>query len=360
MNLSDFDYELPESLIAQTPAKVRDQSRLLVYNRASGVTEHRKFADILEYLRSGDVLVINSTRVNRARVFGKRGETRIEVFLLKRTTDPKNPRATDKTPHPVVYDVLLRPAKKVKIGDMVVIADGVSGTCISKDIADGTAVMEFNADPEPYGEMPLPPYIKTGGASDGERYQTVYAHDEKDGSSAAPTAGLHWTPELLERARAMGVTVCEIVLTVGLGTFRPVKTENILEHKMHSEHFVIPHATADIINRAKADGRRVICVGTTVVRALESGACDAQRVLGADKAGSFFVKAGEGDTDIFIYPPYKFRVCDALVTNFHLPKSTLLILVSAFLGREKAIEIYKDAIKNKYRFFSFGDACFFV
>ena len=350
MKLSDFDYDLPEEFIAQTAAEPRDSAKLLVYNRASGKIEDKHFYDILQYLKSGDVLVLNTTKVRKARLFGYRcDEAKIEVFLLKELE--KNE-----------YEVLLRPARKIKIGDEVIFgafppkpplagnqAKQIIGTCLSKDIIEGTAVMKFDGDVEKFGIVPLPPYIHSVG-NFAERYQTIYS--KQLGSCAAPTAGLHWTKELLEKAKAMGVRIVEVLLHVGLGTFRPVKVERIEEHKMHSEYYEVGANAAKEINDAKKEGRRVICCGTTSVRTVES----------------VWQRFGEmrecvGETEIFIYPPFEFKVCDAMITNFHLPKSTLLMLVAAFIGgvrggTPRVKEIYNHAKSLNYRFFSFGDVCF--
>jgi S-adenosylmethionine:tRNA ribosyltransferase-isomerase len=335
MHLNDFDFNLPDELIAQTPTNPRDNSRLLIYTRETQKTETAHFYDIINFLNKGDVVVINTTRVMPARLFSNKANgTKIEILLHKVIEG-------------FMFEVLLRPAKKLKVGESVTLQSPTLPDCEGllkhKNEAEGTAIMTFTRDPRPYGIMPIPPYIQNQ-PSDPSRYQTVYA--DREGSAAAPTAGLHWTPELIARAKVKGVIFCDILLHVGLGTFRPVKTDNILEHKMHSEFYEITESSAKVINDAKQRGARVIACGTTVVRTLESVA----RKYGA-------IKADTGDTDIFIYPPYKFRVVDAIITNFHLPKSTLLMLVSAFVGREKILELYNFAIHEKFRFFSFGDAC---
>jgi S-adenosylmethionine:tRNA ribosyltransferase-isomerase len=337
VKVSDFDYELPPELIAQTPIEPREASRMLAFNRATGEKSVGHFSDIVNYLRLGDVVVINTTRVMRARLFGvKSGGRRFEVFLHKKLKGNE-------------YEVLLRPAKKLKEGEELTFGADLVGKLISKDAENGTAIMRFSADPEPFGEIPLPTYIKCQQPNDfAGRYQTVYSREDEKGSVAAPTAGLHWTKELMQKAKDRGVKFVEVVLNVGLGTFRPVKTELVCEHKMHAESYSVSAEAAAAINAAKQDGRRVICVGTTVVRTLESV---------WKKFGE--MRAVDGETDIFIYPPYKFQVCDALVTNFHLPKSTLLMLVSAFIGRQAALDLYRLAIQNRFRFFSFGDVCFF-
>ncbi|MGN0812185.1 MAG: tRNA preQ1(34) S-adenosylmethionine ribosyltransferase-isomerase QueA [Candidatus Coproplasma sp.] len=336
---SDFYYELPPELIAQTPAQPRDSSRLLVYNRATDTVEHRIFRDVTDYLKKGDVLVINNTKVLPARMYAhtEHGGL-VEILLLKRK---------DKD----VWEVLAKPGKKCTIGKKLTINDKLSLTV--EGITDsGERIVRFAYEGvfenilEEVGSMPLPPYIKEK-LQDKNRYQTVYA--KTDGSAAAPTAGLHFTPELLTKIKDMGVEVVEVLLHVGLGTFRPVKEEIITDHKMHSEYYEVSEQAAEAINRAKAEGRRIIAVGTTSVRTLESA-------TGEDGV----IKAGHGDTCIFIYPPYKFKCVDALITNFHLPESTLVMLVAALVGREKVLEVYKTAVENKYRFFSFGDACFFL
>lgn len=336
---SDFYYELPPELIAQTPAQPRDSSRLLVYNRATDTIEHRIFRDVTDYLKKGDVLVINNTKVLPARMFAhtEHGGL-VEILLLKRK---------DKD----TWEVLAKPGKKCAIGKKFTICDKLSFTV--EGVTDsGERIVRFSYDGvfenilEEVGSMPLPPYIKEK-LQDKNRYQTVYA--KTDGSAAAPTAGLHFTPELLDKIKDMGVEVVEVLLHVGLGTFRPVKEDIITDHKMHSEYFEVSEQAAATINRAKSEGRRVIAVGTTSVRTLESATGD-----------DGIVKAGHGDTCIFIYPPYKFKCVDALITNFHLPESTLVMLVAALVGREKVLEIYNTAVENRYRFFSFGDACFFL
>lgn len=336
---SDFYYDLPEELIAQTPATPRDSSRLLIYDRAADAVEHRVFHDICDYFKKGDVLVVNNTKVLPARMYAHtENGGLIEILLLKRI---------DKD----VWEVLAKPGKKCKIGKTFNIGDKLAFTV--EGVTDsGERIVRFSYDGvfenilEEVGTMPLPPYIKRK-LEDSGRYQTVYA--KYDGSAAAPTAGLHFTPELLEKIKAMGVEIAEVLLHVGLGTFRPVKEDIITDHKMHSEHYEVTEAAAAKINAAKAEGRRIIAVGTTSVRTLES-ATDDNGVL----------HAGSGDTQIFIYPPYKFKCVDALITNFHLPESTLIMLVSALAGREKTLEIYETAVKNKYRFFSFGDAMFII
>lgn len=334
---SDFDYELPEELIAQTPAEPRDSSRLLVYDRENKTTEDKIFRDIADYLKAGDVLVVNNTKVIPARLYAltERGAI-VEVLLLKRY---------DMTS----WEVLMRPGKKGKIGTKMKINDRLSLTV--RDVTEtGERIVEFSFEGvfedilSEAGTMPLPPYIKEK-LADQTRYNTVYS--KVDGSAAAPTAGLHFTKELLEKLRDKGVEVAEVLLHVGLGTFRPVSEEIITEHKMHSEYYLVEERAAEIINRAKAEGRRVIAVGTTSVRTLESV---------ADERG--FVRPCSGDTEIFLYPPYKMKCVDALITNFHLPESTLIMLVACMTGREEILNVYKYAVEKRYRFFSFGDAMF--
>ncbi len=333
---SDFYYDLPEELIAQTPAEPRDSSRLLVYDRAKDKVEHKIFRDIKNYLKSGDVLVVNNTKVLPARLFAhtEHGGA-VEVLLLKRID-----RDT--------WEVLVKPGRKCVRGRKLFVSNELSLTV--EDVTDsGERIVNFEYDGvfeeilDRLGSMPLPPYIKEK-LKDKSRYQTVYA--KTDGSAAAPTAGLHFTPELLDEIRGLGVEIAEVLLHVGLGTFRPVKEEIITDHKMHSEYFEVSESAAEIINRAKREKRRVIAVGTTSVRTLESV---------ADENG--LLKPCSGNTEIFIYPPYKFKCVDALITNFHLPESTLIMLVAAMTGREKILELYKTAVEEKYRFFSFGDAC---
>ena len=340
MKTSDFFYELPEELIAQTPAEPRDSSRLLIYDRKNKTITHKHFYDIVDYLHAGDVLVINNTKVLPVRLYGNKEKTngKIEFLLLKRI-DLKT------------WQVILKPGRIAKPGSKFHFGDRLSATV--KDIIDGgMRVVEFEYDGvfedilNDIGEMPLPHYIKKQ-IENKERYNTVYA--EYNGSAAAPTAGLHFTKELMQKLRDKGVIFTEVLLHVGLGTFRPVKAVDITEHKMHSEYYEISADAAEEINRAKREGRRVIAVGTTSVRVLET--C-------ADADGMF--KAGFGETDIFIYPGYKFKAVDGLITNFHLPESTLIMLVSAFMGREEALEMYKTAVKEKYRFFSFGDSTFII
>ncbi len=340
MNKSDFYYDLPQELIAQTPIYPRDNSRMLVYDRLTNKIAHKHFYDIVEYLKEGDVLVINNTKVIPARIFCHREgkDEVIEVLLLKRI-DYNH------------YECITKPAKKLKIDTKVIFSEKLSA--IVKEIGEqGIRVLEFTFDGvledilNDIGTMPLPPYIKEK-LQDQSRYQTVYC--KKLGSSAAPTAGLHFTQELLEKIKGKGVQIAQVLLHVGLGTFRPVKEEDILKHNMHSEYCEIDKENAEIINNAVKDGRRVICVGTTSVRTVESL---------ADENG--FVKADKMDTNIFIYPGYKFKVVKGLITNFHLPESTLIMLVSAFMGRENTLNMYNEAVKEKYRFFSFGDATYII
>ena len=332
---SDFYYDLPEELIAQTPAEPRDSSRLLVYHRDTRQLEHKIFRDVIDYLKAGDVLVVNRTRVLPARVYAhtEHGGA-VEVLLLKRLDLTR-------------WEVLVRPGRKCRPGAHLIVNEELSLRVLS--VTDsGERIVEFMYDGtfedilSRVGTMPLPPYIHEK-LADPERYQTVYS--KENGSAAAPTAGLHFTPELLERIRAKGVEIAEVLLHVGLGTFRPVKEENVLDHKMHSEYFEISAEAAEIVNRAKKEGRRVICVGTTSVRTVETV---------ADEHG--FLRPCKGNTEIFIYPPYKFKCVDALITNFHLPESTLLMLVSALCSREEIMRVYKTAVEKRYRFFSFGDA----
>lgn len=337
MRTEDFDYELPEELIAQTPVEPRDASRLLVYDRGADEVRHMHFYDLPDFLKAGDLLVRNNTRVLPARIFSfTKNGGKVEILLLKRLN------LTD-------WEVLVKPGKKARPGAQLVVNNELSLTVLSTG-EEGSRIVRFAFDGvfedilSKVGETPLPPYIHEK-LKDKERYQTVYSKVE--GSAAAPTAGLHFTPELFEKLKTKGVEVADVLLHVGLGTFRPVKEDDIADHKMHTEYYKIDEETAEKINRAKREGRRIVAVGTTSVRTLESA---------ADENG--FVKAGEGNTDIFIYPGVKIKCVDALITNFHLPKSTLIMLVSAFCGREKTLEIYKTAVKERYRFFSFGDAMF--
>ena len=336
---SDFYFDLPQELIAQDPLEDRSSSRLLVLDKETGEMEHRVFHDIVEYLHEGDCLVLNNTKVIPARLMGTKKDTgaTIEVLLLKR-------REND------IWETLVKPGKKAKLGTVITLGDGLlTGTVV--DIVDeGNRLIQFSYEGifeevlDKLGEMPLPPYI-THKLQDKNRYQTVYAKYE--GSAAAPTAGLHFTKELLAQVAAKGVKIAYVTLHVGLGTFRPVKEENVLEHHMHSEFYQVTPEAAKLINDTKAAGGRVICVGTTSCRTIESA---------ADQNG--VVQAGCGDTEIFIYPGYQFKVLDNLITNFHLPESTLIMLVSALAGREHVLHAYETAVEMKYRFFSFGDAMF--
>lgn len=338
MKTSDFDYYLPEELIAQTPATPRDSSRLLVYNRERDEIYHERFYDLKKYLKKGDLLVRNNTKVLPARLFAKTlNGGKVEVLLLKRFNLTE-------------WEVLVKPGKKAKPGAKLVFSDKLSLEVLSNIEESGSRRVKFEFDGvfediiSELGEMPLPPYI-TEKLSNKERYQTVYAKVE--GSAAAPTAGLHFTDELLNELKCMGVEIADVLLHVGLGTFRPVKSEDVLKHHMHSEYYEIDEENAEKINKAKREGRRIIAVGTTSVRTLESA---------SDEQG--FVKPTKANTEIFIYPPYNFKCVDALITNFHLPKSTLVMLVSALSTREKILELYRTAVEQKYRFFSFGDAMF--
>ena len=336
MKVSDFDYELPEELIAQTPIEKRDESRLMVLDREKQTIEHRKFKNIIEYLKPGDVLVRNNTKVIPARIYGKK-ETGANVeFLLLHNIEGD------------IWECIVRPGNKLHIGTKVIFGDGLLKAEILEIMEGGTRKVKFYYDGifneilDKIGLMPLPPYIHEE-LKEKDRYQTVYAKYE--GSAAAPTAGLHFTEELFEDLRKKGVEIANVTLHVGIGTFRPVKEETVEEHKMHTEHFYIKKEDVEKINNAKKEGRRVIAVGTTSCRVLESI---------ADENG--FVKETEEDTGIFIYPGYKFKCIDGLITNFHLPQSTLLMLVSALAGKDYIMRAYKEAVKEKYRFFSFGDA----
>lgn len=336
MKTSDFDYYLPEELIAQTPVYPRDSSRLLVYDREKDQVYHKHFYDIKNFLKKGDVLVRNNTKVLPARMFAYTPNgAKVEVLLLKRFNLNE-------------WEVLVKPGKKAKPGAVLTFNEQLSLEVLETIEESGSRRVKFSYQGvfediiARIGEMPLPPYI-TQKLKDQERYQTVYA--KHDGSAAAPTAGLHFTDSLLEELKAMGVEVVDVLLHVGLGTFRPVKSEDILEHHMHSEYYEINEEAADKINQAKREGRRIIAVGTTSVRTLESA---------SDEFG--FVKPVKANTEIFIYPPYKFKCVDSLITNFHLPKSTLIMLVSALSTREKTLELYNLAVKENYRFFSFGDS----
>ena len=337
MKLSDFNYELPQELIAQDPLLKRSDSRLMVLNRATGGIEHRHFSDVIEYLNPGDCLVINDTKVIPARLIGVKEDTgaSIEVLLLKRHDDK-------------VWETLVKPGKKARVGARISFGEGKLVGEVIDIVEEGNRLIRFEYEVifeevlDELGQMPLPPYI-THRLEDKDRYQTVYA--THTGSAAAPTAGLHFTKELLAQIKEKGIKIARVTLHVGLGTFRPVKVENILEHHMHSEFYVIDEEAANTINETKANGGKIVSVGTTSTRTLETV---------ADENGH--VRACSGWTDIFIYPGYKFKVVDRLITNFHLPESTLLMLVSALYDREKILEAYKIAVEEKYRFFSFGDA----
>ncbi len=340
LSTHDFFYELPEELIAQTPAEPRDSSRLLVYDRAKDEILHRHFYDLPSFLKKGDLLVINNTRVIPARIFGhiENRESVLETLLLKRLDYTR-------------WETIMKPARKARLGSVIHYAEGLRA--VVTGIGEyGARTVEFQFDGvfedilDKVGNMPLPPYIKER-LQDKERYQTVYS--KVDGSAAAPTAGLHFTPELMTQLKELGVEFATVLLHIGLGTFRPVKEENILDHKMHTEYYEIDDDAARKINSAISEGRRVICVGTTSVRTLESV---------ADENG--YVKPSKGETDIFIYPGYRFKCVKGLITNFHLPESTLIMLVSAFAGRENTLRVYEEAVGEKYRFFSFGDSSFFV
>ena len=339
MEVSEFNYNLPEELIAQTPIQKRDESRLLVLNRETQSIEHKTFKDILDYLKPGDCLVRNNTKVIPARLYGKK-ETgaNIEFLLLKRIEGD-------------FWEVMVRPGRKLQIGTKVFFGDGLLEAEILEVLDGGNRRVKFKYDGifneilDQIGLMPLPPYIKER-LKDKDRYQTVYA--KYDGSAAAPTAGLHFTEELLEQIKQKGVEIANVTLHVGIGTFRPVKVEKVEEHDMHSEHFYIKQEDVEKINKAKMNGNRVISVGTTSSRVLES--------IADENTG--LVKATEGDTKIFIYPGYKFKCVDALITNFHLPESTLIMLVSALAGKDYIMKAYNEAVEQKYRFFSFGDAMF--
>ena len=339
LKTSDFYFDLPEELIAQDPLEDRSSSRLLVLDKETGATEHHIFKEIGSFLNPGDCLVLNNTKVIPARLYGAREATggAVEVLLLKRNADD-------------VWETLVKPGKKCKPGTRLVFGDGRLKAEVLETVDEGNRLIKFEYEGiweevlDSLGEMPLPPYI-THKLQDKNRYQTVYAKYE--GSAAAPTAGLHFTKELLAEIEKKGVKICYVTLHVGLGTFRPVKAENILEHHMHTEVYQVTEEAAKMINDTKKEGGRVICVGTTSCRTIESA---------SDEAG--IVHAGNDDTSIFIYPGYKFKVLDALITNFHLPESTLVMLVSALAGRENVLKAYNEAIKEKYRFFSFGDAMF--
>jgi len=339
MKTADFDYDLPQELIAQDPLEQRDSSRLLILDKETGERTHKIFHDIIDYLHEGDCLVINNTKVIPARLIGEREGTggKVEVLLLKRRSDN-------------VWETLVKPGKKARPGMRLSFGDGLLHAEVQEVVDEGNRLIRFEYEGifeeilDQLGQMPLPPYI-THQLKDKNRYQTVYAKYE--GSAAAPTAGLHFTEELLEQIRAKGVKIARVTLHVGLGTFRPVKVEDVTEHHMHTEFYHVSEEAADIINETKKQGGRVICVGTTSCRTIESA---------ADDQG--IVHATEGDTDIFIYPGYQFKILDCLITNFHLPESTLLMLVSALAGKENIMAAYREAVEMRYRFFSFGDAMF--
>ena len=341
MNIEEFDYDLPESLIAQTPLKHRDQSRLLVMGRESGKTTHQHFADVIDYFKEGDTLVLNDTRVMPARLFGIKEETGAKVEMLMLTHLEDND-----------WEVLLKPAKRIKVGQRLSFGGGkIVAECI-EELDQGGRIMRLHYEGilqerlDELGEMPLPPYIKER-LDDPDRYQTVYA--KESGSAAAPTAGLHFTDELLEVIRAKGIRIVFITLHVGLGTFRPVSVDNIDDHEMHSEYYQISEDTAQLLNKTRREGGRIISVGTTTTRTLETVRSQHDQFV-----------ATSGWTDIFIYPGYEFKAIDGLITNFHLPKSTLVMLVSAFSTRENVLNAYREAVERQYRFFSFGDAMLII
>lgn len=339
MDVKDFYYDLPQELIAQDPLEDRSSSRLLVLNKETGEMEHTDFKHIINYLKPEDCLVLNNTKVIPARLFGEKEGTqaKIEILLLKRKEND-------------IWETLVKPGKKAKPGTKIIFGQGLLVGEVLEVVEDGNRLIQFSYEGifeeilDKLGQMPLPPYI-THQLKDKNRYQTVYA--KYDGSAAAPTAGLHFTPELLAQIKEKGIRIAEVTLHVGLGTFRPVKVENVQEHHMHSEFYMVTQEAADIINETKKKGGRVICVGTTSCRTIESAAAE-----------DGTLRECSGWTDIFIYPGYQFKVLDALITNFHLPESTLVMLVSALAGREHIIDAYKTAVDEKYRFFSFGDAMF--
>lgn len=341
MTKQDFNFYLPEELIAQDPLEDRSSSRLLVLNKETGDIKHKIFKNIIDYLQAGDCLVINNTKVIPARLIGEKEGTgaRVEILLLKRQEKD-------------IWEVLVKPGKKARIGSKIIFGGGILIGEIIRIVEEGNRLVKFHYEGifeeilDQLGQMPLPPYI-THQLQDKNRYQTVYAKYE--GSAAAPTAGLHFTKELLTQIEQKGITIANVTLHVGLGTFRPVKEENILEHHMHSEFYQVEQSEADKINQTRKNGGRIICVGTTSCRTVESA---------ADENGK--VKAGSGDTEIFIYPGYRFKILDALITNFHLPESTLIMLVSALAGRENILNAYEMAVKERYRFFSFGDAMLII
>ena len=349
MHINDFDYKLPEELIAQKPQKDRDKCRLMVLRRSDNSIEHRHFFDILEYLKEGDCLLLNDSKVIPARLYGIKEGTgaRVEFLLIKRIEGD-------------TWETMVRPGKRLKPGDSVVFSDE-DGKKLRAEILDygedGTRIVKMEYDGilmerlEEIGSMPLPPYIsRPSNDEDKDDYQTVYCHEE--GSVAAPTAGLHFTTELLEKAREKGIKIAFVTLHVGIGTFRPVKCETIEEHHMHFEEYSVSEETAEIVNETVLSGGRVISVGTTSTRTAESAACF------DEKSGKYLLKAGSGSTDIFIYPGYEFKIIESLITNFHLPKSTLMMLVSALYDREHILKAYDEAVREEYRFFSYGDAMF--
>jgi len=347
MHINDFDYELPKELIAQTPAEKRDSSRLLVVHRQTGEVEHKHFYDIIDYLKPTDCLVLNNSKVLPARLFGVKEGTgaKVEFLLIKRIEGD-------------TWETMVKPGKRLKVGDSVSFSDDKLFRAVIKDYGeDGTRIVEFEYEGiflerlEELGQMPLPPYIeRDNNKDDRDRYQTVYCKTE--GSVAAPTAGLHFTQELLEKARAKGVKIAYVTLHVGIGTFRPVKVEKIEDHHMHFEEYFVDEENAAIINETVKAGGRIISVGTTSTRTVESAA------EFDEESGKWLVKSGSGSTGIFIYPGYEFKVIESLITNFHLPKSTLLMLISALYNREDILRVYEIAVKEQYRFFSYGDAMF--
>lgn len=349
MHINDFDYKLPEELIAQKPQKDRDKCRLMVLRRSDNSIEHRHFFDILEYLKEGDCLLLNDSKVIPARLYGIKEGTgaRVEFLLIKRIEGD-------------TWETMVRPGKRLKPGDSVLFSDEEGKTLRAEILdygEDGTRIVKMEYDGilmerlEEIGSMPLPPYIsRPSNDEDKDDYQTVYCHEE--GSVAAPTAGLHFTTELLEKAREKGVKIAFVTLHVGIGTFRPVKCETIENHHMHFEEYSVSEETAEIVNQTILSGGRVISVGTTSTRTAESAACF------DEKSGKYLLKAGSGSTDIFIYPGYEFKIIESLITNFHLPKSTLMMLVSALYDREHILKAYDEAVREEYRFFSYGDAMF--
>lgn len=342
MKTSDFYYDLPQELIAQTPVEPRDSSKLMVIDKNTGKIEHRIFRDLTDYLKAGDCLILNDTRVIPARIYGVKHETGavVEFLLLKQSENN-------------VWECLCKPGKRAKIGTKFNFGEGLVDCEVVDITDDGNRIIKFDCDNkeiytilDKIGKMPLPPYI-TEELKNGERYQTVYSKEL--GSAAAPTAGLHFTEEMLQKIRSMGVNIGYVTLHVGLGTFRPVKVDDVTNHKMHTEHYIMPKETAQLINDTKTNGGRVISVGTTSTRTIESVATKNGKIC-----------EDEDDTSIFIYPGYEFKCIDCLVTNFHLPESTLIMLISAFAGFDNVMNSYNIAVQNKYRFFSFGDACFFT